>query len=154
MQECARPSYGPKIRATRLGFEIWALLISDAVEERTGVGQAPTSSTTPFYPLFTYDDKKVACSLRRAPRKTERSGGKSQHKSLTMVELMFLRHGVRHENVTHVGAVRHFYYQPPPKKIDNFHSQLACQRSRCTPESCARRGNGRRRRSPQTVSSD
>ncbi|GIY68204.1 putative chaperone protein dnaj [Caerostris extrusa] len=29
-----------------------------------------------------------------------------------------------------------------PEKIDNFHSQLACQRSRCTPESCARRGNG------------
>ncbi|GFU29895.1 uncharacterized protein NPIL_300611 [Nephila pilipes] len=72
------------------------------------------------------DDKKVACSSRRAPRKTERSGGKSQHKSLTMVELMFLRHGVRHENVTHVGAVRHFYYQPPGKKsITSTHSWLA-----------------------------
>ncbi|KFM67158.1 hypothetical protein X975_05883, partial [Stegodyphus mimosarum] len=53
-----------------------------------------------------------ACSTRGAPRKTERSGGKSQHKSLTMVELMLLRR-VRHENVTHVGAVRHFYYRPP-----------------------------------------
>lgn len=78
-----------------------------------------------------------ACCTRRTLCKTERFDGKSQHKSLTMVELMFLR-GVRHENVTHVGAVRHFYYyQPPLKKSITSDSQLALrqQRSCCKAES-------------------